>query len=568
MQTLINQHLHTAPRTRLNPLLSHSVVTRLNEHLQDRCLLEGGVLLNDRYLLGEPLEVAAGEAELYFCTDTVSPSETRYVAKLYRRTGRTQRPVMEVIAALDSPHIGKLCACGVWNGRPYEILPYYERGSLQGQRCSYEELRTGILPALNEALKTLHDAGILHKDLKPANIMRKTDGGIAVIDFGVSAKIESGTTMLVDQAGMTLAYSAPETFRDIFLRESDYYALGITVFELFTGRLPYSGLTGSDLERMVAVQKIPLPADMPVALQELITGLTYGDISNRRDKTNPNRRWTYEEVSRWLAGEKQPVPGRGSGLLESRPYEFLGKPYKDLAQLAEALAVNWNSGKHELFKGNLTAYFRRTNDILAELCSHAEERAAAVSGQDDLIFWETIYQLLPETKRLYWGGAYWENLPALGRDILEDARVGNRRVKALAGEMLEHGVLNRYIRLFDPEAFSKQLKLLRELTGLYLREYEDAAARERYILELGYLLSGQIVLNLDGQSFYSLRDLKEYMLLHYNESYEALRKLCAKLLDRKQNLTPQFEVWLLAMGKGREVRAWKEELGFIGEDIP
>ena len=313
--TVINEQLNIDRVTRLNPYMANRTVTMVNPYLQDQRDLQQGMLLDSRYLLGEKLDVAAGEADLFFCVDSQADTGIRYIAKIYRRNAAVKSNVLDIITTLDSPYIAKCYASGVWNGRTYEIIPYYEQGSLQGRTYSYEELKTVIIPSLNMALKALHDAGIIHKDLKPSNIMRKDDGSIAIIDFGVSSEVAEGLTMLVDQTGMTLAYSAPETFRDIFLRESDYYSLGITIFELFTGKLPYDGLSDADLERLVSVQKIPLPEDMPIALQDLITGLTYGDISNRRDKTNPNRRWTFEEVARWLEGKKQPIPGNGGRLL-------------------------------------------------------------------------------------------------------------------------------------------------------------------------------------------------------------------------------------------------------------
>lgn len=564
--TVINEQLNISRITHINPYLKDPVITLINPYLQDQKALQNGKFLGNRYLLGERLEAAAGEADLFYCTDTAGDPDIRFVAKIYRRNAAAKREVIEKIIELDCPYIGVCYEAGEWNGRSYEIIPYYEKGSLQGQTCSYEELRSVIIPSLNSALKELHDAGIIHKDLKPSNIMRKDNGGVAVIDFGVSSVIEEGLTMLVDKTGLTPTYSAPETFRDIFLRESDYYSLGVTIYELFTGHPPYAGLSGSDLERLVSVQKIPMPEDMPMALQDLITGLTYGDISNRRDKTNPNRRWTFEEVSRWIAGEKQPVPGKGGGLLEKQPYEFAGKLYKDLEPLAEALAMNWEAGKNELFRGNMTAYFSRVSDMIAEICQRAEERAATISGRDDLIFWETIYHLVPEFKRLYWKGMKWENLPALGRDILDDSKNGSGHVIALAGDMLEQGILNKYLGMFEQGSLNKQIKLLNELSKLYIQAFGNAQEREKYVFELGYLLSGQIVLNIDERSFYSIRDLRDYMMSLYKESFDRLHKFCQTLLDSKQELTPRFEVWLLAMGKGPEVRKWKREFGLIKEE--
>ena len=98
---------------------------------------------------------------------------------------------------------------------------------------SAPQLKNNIIPALNEGLKVLHDNGIIHKDLKPSNIMLNADGRtVSIIDFGISSIREEGSTVIVTKTGMTPDYSAPETFRGLFLSESDYYSLGITIFEL------------------------------------------------------------------------------------------------------------------------------------------------------------------------------------------------------------------------------------------------------------------------------------------------------------------------------------------------
>lgn len=132
---------------------------------------------------------------------------------------------------------------GSYSGRHFEVLPYYRRGSLRGRRFGIDELKSRIIPEINEALGALHDAGIIHKDLKPSNIMLTDSGDIAIIDFGISSVQSDGSTVIVTSTGMTPEYSAPETFRRLFLEESDYYSFGITLYELFCGHTPYADMT-------------------------------------------------------------------------------------------------------------------------------------------------------------------------------------------------------------------------------------------------------------------------------------------------------------------------------------
>ena len=67
---------------------------------------------------------------------------------------------------------------------------------------------------------------------------------------------------------MTPEYSAPETFKNLFLKESDYYSFGITLFELFSGYTPYANMQPEEIEQYVSVQKIPFPEEMSPLLQD------------------------------------------------------------------------------------------------------------------------------------------------------------------------------------------------------------------------------------------------------------------------------------------------------------
>jgi serine/threonine protein kinase len=304
-----------------------------------------------------------------------------------------------------------------------EVLHYYKNGSLQGKTFSYDELFQMIIPNINEGLGTLHQAGIIHKDLKPSNIMLADDTkSVVIIDFGISSVMGEDGSVIVTKTGMTPEYSAPETFRNLFLEESDYYSFGVTLFELFTGYAPYANMNAEEISRYVSIQRLPFPESMPTPLRDFISALTYYNITARNNKDNPNRRWTYNEVKKWLAGESLVIPGEGSGgdgkgIMP--PYRFMNEEISDPALLAEAFAKNWEEGKKHLFRGLVTAHFRDFNREIARSCLAAEEDASRTNGKDDIIFWKLLYTLNPKLKGFYWKGKMFESLPALGRDMLE-----------------------------------------------------------------------------------------------------------------------------------------------------
>ena len=272
-------------KTILNPSCVSST-TVVNCEIGNCVDIAQDIILCDKYKVIEKMNIDTGEADFYLCIYR----RKKYIAKVYRRKCATKSEIVDTIKKIVSPYIAKIYDTGIINGFPYEIIPYYKNGSLQGKTFSFEELKNNIIPCINEGLKVLHKNKIIHKDLKPSNIMLCDNGkDVAIIDFGTSSKLEGENTIV-----MTPIYSAPETFRNLFLKESDYYSLGVTIFELFCGYTPYSNMSQDEIEQYTTVQKLPIPKDMPKELANLINSLTYYDITNRKNKDNPNRRWTYE----------------------------------------------------------------------------------------------------------------------------------------------------------------------------------------------------------------------------------------------------------------------------------
>lgn len=512
-------------------------------------------VINQKYRITKKLDVTSGEADLYIC----EYNSKKYVAKIYRREAAIKTEVVNALKRINSPHVAKLFDTGTIDGLVYEILPYFPDGSLQNKKISFEQLKAHYIPALNNGLKALHDQNIIHKDLKPSNIMfDRLTNNISIIDFGISSVRESGMTMLVTKTGMTPIYSAPETFRNVYLSESDYYSLGITLYELFTGTLPYQGLEQEDLERMISVQRIPLPEDMPLELKQLILGLTYNDISNRNKKNNPNRRWGYKEVDNWLKGIKQVVPGEGISSNNMMPFKFLNEDYTDIKELTIALLLNWDEGKKQLYRGYLSQHLQRVDLSLAKICMKAEQNASQISGQDDYIFWDTMYSLNPNIKDFYWQSINYKNLPALGRSLLEQlqSKTGLNRSFDSA---LRNNIISKYLKRIEPTK-EKQILAIEKIENSFVKAKTNAILRRKYLYLLGYSLSGQKIMKLNNVSFGTTSELSEHMQSLFNQSFEKLQEFCYELINFEDELDPQFEAWLLAQGKGESLTEWKKWL--------
>lgn len=553
-------------RTEVNPNINSTVInselgqaTMINKDIaSDSISISVGTVIADKFEIISPLGVSTGEADLFVCRYTGK----EYVVKIYRRQRAVKPEVILALKSINSPYVAALVDTGLYNNLPFEVLPYYKNGSLQGKKYTLEELKTYIIPCINEGLNVLHRNEIIHKDLKPSNIMLSDDmKSVAIIDFGISSVVENGNTVLVTKTGMTPEYSAPETFRNLFLEESDYYSFGITLYELFCGYTPYKNMNAEEIAQYTAVQKIPFPKDMPQELQDLISGVTYFDITNRNNKNNPNRRWTYEEVSNWCNGKKQVVPGEGVGNADNviPVYTFLRQGYKSIPSLVTALAENWNDGKKQLYRGLLSGFFKSFNPEVAGYCIDAEEESTQTAGKDDVIFWNLLYKIYPDLNGFYWLGHIYESLPALGRDMLEKLWKNDKSDHIYWDSILENNLLSNYLTNIksknnDLKKASAALETAHKLPGKSKRD----TLMNYYTM--AYLLSGQKLLHVDNKQLKDISELTAYMKGLLDSSYEEFEGFCHSLIDYDDTLDVQFEAWLIALGKRKELENWKKQL--------
>lgn len=169
-----------------------------------------------------------------------------------------------IAAHLTHPHILPLIDSGVADGRPYYIMPYIEGESLR-ERLAREgplsvESAVRTAEEIGEALAYAHERGIVHRDVKPGNILL-TDGGAVVADFGVAMALDqagAGQLTRTGQSVGTVGYMSPEQASgdpDVGAR-SDQYSLAAVLFEMLAGEPPFSGRTA----RAVLGQQLTRPA--------------------------------------------------------------------------------------------------------------------------------------------------------------------------------------------------------------------------------------------------------------------------------------------------------------------
>lgn len=172
------------------------------------------------------------------------------------------------LARLEHRALARLLDAGEERGLPYLVLPFYEGGSLEerlarGEVLAVEEaVRLGV--ELAEALEAAHGAGLLHRDVKPANVLFAADGQPVLTDFGlVKALARAGETERLTRSGTlqgTPGYWAPEQARGELTKVgpgTDVYGLGATLYAALAGRPPFEG------ESLVEVLRKTVEANPP-----------------------------------------------------------------------------------------------------------------------------------------------------------------------------------------------------------------------------------------------------------------------------------------------------------------
>lgn len=187
----------------------------------------------------------------------------------------------QAAAGLSHPNIVNVYDVGEENGTYFIVMELVEGITLKAYILSKGMLSvretTGICLQVASGLEAAHNNGIIHRDVKPQNIIISTDGTAKVADFGI-ARAASADTINSNVMG-SVHYSAPEQSRGGFSdAKSDIYSLGITMYEMLTGRVPFDGDSTVEValkhlqEELISPREI-LP-DLPRAIEQIILKCT------------------------------------------------------------------------------------------------------------------------------------------------------------------------------------------------------------------------------------------------------------------------------------------------------
>lgn len=204
-------------------------------------------------------------------------------------------------AGLEHPNIVNIYDVGSEAGMHYIVMEYVEGVTLKTYiekkgRLTYKEA-VSIAIQVGRGMEAAHAKNIIHRDIKPQNILISTEGKAKVTDFGI-ARAVSNNTISADVMG-SVHYASPEQARNGFVNDrSDIYSLGIVMYEMVTGRVPFDGETTVAIAIQHLQEEMVLPSvytpEIPVSLEKIIIKCT---------QKSPDRR--YANTSELLADLKE-----------------------------------------------------------------------------------------------------------------------------------------------------------------------------------------------------------------------------------------------------------------------
>jgi tetratricopeptide (TPR) repeat protein/tRNA A-37 threonylcarbamoyl transferase component Bud32 len=169
----------------------------------------------------------------------------------------------KAVAQLDHPNILPIYGAGYDADLNYIVMRYVEAGTLKAMLAEPLDLKTSayILGQIGRALEYAHRRGMVHRDVKPANVLMADDNWVLLTDFGLARMVESSVQLTKSGVGVgTPAYMSPEQGQGKKVdARTDVYSMGVVLYEMVTGKVPYD----ADTPMAIVIKHISAPLPLP-----------------------------------------------------------------------------------------------------------------------------------------------------------------------------------------------------------------------------------------------------------------------------------------------------------------
>lgn len=259
-------------------------------------MIDKGYLLGERYRIIDTLG-EGGMANVYLAEDIIL--QRKVAVKILRldlqnepqTQARFQREALAT-SELSHPNIVSVLDVGMDHGLPYMVMEYVDGPDLKEYiRENFPlDLREviRIMDQILSAVALAHKHNVIHRDLKPQNILMDKRGNIKIADFGIAVALNQSSITQTNSVMGSVHYMSPEQTRGgLVTKQSDIYSLGIILYELITGTVPFNG----DMPVSIALKHAqePIPSirkkdkSVPQALENVVLKATAKDPRDRYD---------------------------------------------------------------------------------------------------------------------------------------------------------------------------------------------------------------------------------------------------------------------------------------------
>lgn len=253
-----------------------------------------GKRLNDRYRILRTIG-GGGMANVYLAHDMILDRDV--AVKVLRLDYVNENDLMkrfqreaQSATSLTHPNIVSMYDVGDEDNHYYLVMEYVEGLTLKEYIQHHSPVSLDdvihIMSQLTSAISHAHHNGIIHRDIKPQNVLIDLDGNIKITDFGIAMALSATSITQTNSVMGTVHYLSPEQARGgITTKKSDVYSLGIVMFELITGRLPFEGESAVSIALKHLQSDIPSPSkwspDLPQSVENVILKATTKDAFYR-----------------------------------------------------------------------------------------------------------------------------------------------------------------------------------------------------------------------------------------------------------------------------------------------
>jgi tetratricopeptide (TPR) repeat protein/predicted Ser/Thr protein kinase len=301
-------------------------------------------------------------------------------------------------AGLHHPHIVPIYDTGTWDGRDYIAMQLIDGTTLDKAQM---DLRS-TLALVRDAARALHYAhqqGIVHRDVKPSNLLIDVHGRVYVTDFGVARQSQVSATMTSPGTVVgTPAYMSPEQALGMPTdARSDVYSIGATIYEMATGRPPYTGRDAVEVVIKVQSGDFDTPRKVRPELSRNVEAIILGAMERIRDERYGSAAELADDIDRYLQNERPLRRPRGTAYRVRR--EFVRHPWRSTAAIVFCVLlvlagtalgywirgrIYWNRAQSEPDPDRRKAYLKEAEhwvkdaaDMLAQIRAAEQESKVA-----------------------------------------------------------------------------------------------------------------------------------------------------------------------------------------------